>query len=90
MEKIGTKKYDICYDGKSHELTLTDYLIKLTGNTYHHKAEIYDEGFQWDDMDKAWYKNVESEDEISRLYKKFQGHGICFGLKPIYRITDKS
>lgn len=96
LEKIGTKKVMYCeYDNQEHECTLTDYLIRLTGDTYNNRALIGSqnadsnrERFYWDDTEKAWYANIESEEEINRLYRVFQGTGIKFDLKPIYRITD--
>lgn len=96
LERIGTKKIVYCeYDNKEHECTLTEYLIKLTGNTYNNKAliwsqneELGNERFYWDEHDKAWYANIESEEKINGVYKAFKGTGIKFDLKPIYRITD--
>jgi hypothetical protein len=88
MQKIGTKQIMDCYDGKKHECTLTDYLIRLTGNTYKHRGMIYDDGFKWDDDDKAWYKNCDTEEEINKIYKKFRALNITVAIKPIFRITD--
>lgn len=90
LERIGTKRVMFCeYDNKEHECTLYAYLIRLTGNTYNNRAIIgKEENFRWDDMDKAWYANIESEEEINRLYKAFKGTGIKFDLRPIWGITD--
>lgn len=90
LDRIGTKRMEECFDGKVHETTLTDYLIRLTGNTYHKIALIHEEEiFHWDDTDKAWYGNADSEDEVNRLAKKFSGTGIKVAIKPIFRITDE-
>lgn len=97
FEHIGTVKRQICeYDNKEHEVTLTDYLIKLTGDTYNNRQLIWKQNrlnnsrqqFHWDEMEKAWFANIESEEEINRLYKEFKGTGVQFSLKPIFRITD--
>ena len=97
FEKIGTTKRQICeYDGREHEVKLTDYLVRLSGDTYHNRQLIWKqnrlnssrEQFYYDDMDKAWYANIESEDEINRLYKVFEGTGVKFSIKPIFRIMD--
>ena len=89
LEKIGTKRIERCFDGKDHETTLMDYLVRLTGNTYHKRALIHEEEmFHWDDSEKAWFGNVDSENEVNRLAKKFSGTGINMAIKPIYRISD--
>jgi hypothetical protein len=88
LERIGTKKIMDCYDNKQHECTLYAYLIRLTGDTYNNRAIIGKEDFHWDDMNKAWYANVDSEEKINRLYKEFKGTGIKFDLRPIWGITD--
>lgn len=89
LERIGTTRREVCdYDGKEHLTKLTDYLIRLTGDTYHHKNDIYLEGFWYDGDDKAWYKNVETEEEANRLFHKYSGIGIKFAIKPIFRIVD--
>ena len=97
FEHIGTVKRQICeYDNKEHEVTLTEYLVRLTGDTYNNRQLIWEqnrlnsnrEQFYWDDMDKAWTANIESEEEINRLYKVFKGTGVNFAIRPVYRITD--
>lgn len=97
FKHIGTVERHVCeYDNKEHEVTLTDYLVKLTGDTYNNRQLIWKQNrlnntaqqFHWDEMEKAWFANIESEEEINRLYKEFKGTGVEFSLKPIFRITD--
>ena len=89
LQRIGTKKIQECFDGKDHELTLTDYLVRLTGNTFKNKSEIYKDGFYWWADKKEWTKNIETEDEINQVYKKYSKLGVNISLKPIFRITDE-
>lgn len=50
---------------------------------------MIEEIFHWDDSEKAWFGNVDSENEVNRLAKKFSGTGINMAIKPIYRISDE-
>ena len=87
LEKIGTTKEAMCYDGKIHLTELTDYLIKLTGNTYHSRAIIHRfNELRWDADDKAWFGNFETEERINELYQSLKGTGVKIEMKPIYRI----
>ena len=94
--KIGTERRQVCYDEKEHLTRLTDYLVRLSGETYKNRNLIWKQNrlnstsqqFHWDEHEKAWFANIETEEEINRLYKVFEGTGVKFDVKPIFRIVD--
>ena len=89
FQKIGTKKQEIGYDNKMHEMTLTDYLVKVFGNTFPIKGELHKIGCHYDGDEKAWFINISEENEINNFVKKIMGYsGVMVALKPIFRITN--
>lgn len=85
---IGTKDRQMCYDGKVHEVTVLDYLVKLYGNTYHNRNLMHELDFMWHGDNKYWYKDVESDEELEKIFKAIEGKGIRLYAKSIFRITD--
>lgn len=87
---IGTKRVQRCYDGKMHETTMKDYLVKLYGNTYTNRSLLRNMDFHFTEGDATpyWYKNVESKEEVTQIESEVSSLGIKVFVKPIFRITD--
>lgn len=88
--KIGTKEIQKCFDGKNHEVTVSDYLVKLYGNTYHNRSLMHTLCFMWDAANKYWFKNVCSDKELEQIDEAIEGKNIKVYVEPIWRITDNA
>ena len=89
LTPLGTKEMHKCFDEKIHEVTVTDYVVKLYGDTYHNRALMHELGFRWwSDSTKYWCKNVESYNELENILKAIEGKSIRLFAEPIFRITD--
>lgn len=86
---LGTTRMTKCFDEKVHECTVTDYLVKLYGDTYHNRQLMRELGLQWSSIGgKYWFKNVDSYEELEKIEKAIAGKSIKMYVKPIFRITD--
>lgn len=89
LERIGTEKRAVAaYDGKEHLLRVTDYAVKLTGNTYPVRGSIQAKGLYWDDLEKAWAGIVNTPEELLDIYHEYSGRGIKIFAKANWRIMD--
>ncbi len=89
LTKLGTKEVHKCFDEKMHEVTVTDYLVKLYGDTYHNRNLMYELGFRWWGMgEKYWFKNIETCEELERVLESIEGKTIKLYAEPVFRITD--
>lgn len=88
LDKIGTEQRAVCFDGKEHLTRVEDYTLALSGDTYSHRATIYNEGFTWWPDEKRWYKSINSDEELAKYTKLFAGTGITLSAKAVYRIID--
>lgn len=90
MKELGNKRTTMCFDGKEHECTCTDYVIGVNGNTYHNRALLKQLGFSyWNVKCHEWTKNIESEEELTHIEEAIKDKGIkIIELRPVYRITD--
>lgn len=89
LERIGTEKRAVCYDGKEHLVRVMDYAVKLTGNTYPVRASIRAKGLYWYDLEKAWVGIVNTPEELLDIYHEYSGQGINVLAKANWRIADE-
>lgn len=89
LNELGNKKSEVCYDGKTHETTCTDYLVEVAGNTYHNRDFLHSIGMSYLDCNKhTWAKNITTEKELEEIKNAIQDKNICIvNIKPVYRIT---
>lgn len=86
---IGTKKILDCFDGKKHECTILDCSVILSGRTFENKATIKADHFRWWSDEKFWVKQVDNEDDIDALVKKYENLGVKVTIEQNFRITDE-
>lgn len=89
LERIGTEKRSICYDGKEHLVRVMDYAVVLTGNTYTFRHSISAKGLYWDDQNKEWAGIVNTPEELLDIYHDYSDKGITVLAKANWRIADE-
>jgi hypothetical protein len=89
LTTLGTKEMRKCFDEKMHECTVTDYLVKLYGDTYHNRSLMHELGFRWWGRgEKYWCKNIETYEELEHVLEAIKDKTIRLYAEPIFRITD--
>ena len=88
LERIGTEKREVCYDGKEHLVRVMDYAVKLVGNTYPYRGSIQAKGLYWDDLNKAWEGIVNTPEELLDIYHEYSDKGIRIFAHANFRIAD--
>lgn len=88
LDKIGTEKRMICFDGKEHLCRVEDFAVIVSGNTFPiRKILNFKYNLHWDSVDKTWSGIIQTADDLRILFNDLP-KDVKLQAKSNYRIID--